>query len=441
MCDTFVATPKFTKNKTMILAKNSDREPNEAQALVRYPHMKPKSKTVKTTFIEIPQAKETFEVILSKPFHMWGAEMGANEHGVAIGNEAVFSKIALPKTNTGLTGMDMLRAALERSKTAEAALECITDLLAEFGQDACGGYEDRSFFYHNSFIIADPQQAFVLETVDRHWVAEKVHDFRSISNGLTIETRYDLSSPGLRDFAQQRGLTKGKDFNFREAFSDRFFTYFSRCKIRQALSTESGRKQAMGYDAHTAMRILRTHYHNETDPARTGMQSLCVHAAGLTTPSQTTGSMVAELRPAKKSTFWFTGTAAPCLSLFKPFFIPGKILTAGKFAEPGAKPDGSLWWRHERLHRKSLTNLSSAGRKFFAERDDVEAKFVEKERKVFGKSAAEREKFSAASLEKADEFLHWATGRVDEISPSRKFHPLYKRYWSKLNRKVGLALK
>lgn len=440
MCDTFVATPKFTKNKTMILAKNSDREPNEAQNLVRYPHAKHKTGTVQATFITIPQVKETFEVILSKPFQMWGAEMGVNEHGVAIGNEAVFSKIALPGKNTGLTGMDMLRAALERSKSAAAALECITNLLAEFGQDACGGYENKKFFYHNSFIIADPKEAWVLETIDRHWVAEKVNDFRSISNGLTIDTRFDLASPGLKDFAQQRGLTKGKDFNFREIFSDRFYTYFSRCKVRQALSTELGRRNAQGYDALTAMHILRSHYHDETDPARTGMHSLCVHASGLTTPSQTTGSMVAELRPGKKSTYWFTGSAAPCLSLFKPFYIPGKNLLAGIVAEPGAKADGSLWWRHEQLHRKGLMNMPAAHAVLDDERDRLEAAFVSKDARLYAKSVSERDKFSESAMAESEKFLTSVTGKIRQTSPDRKFHPLYRSYWKKLNQKAGILL-
>lgn len=440
MCDTFVATPDYTKNRTMILAKNSDREPNEAQALVRYPHLKHKEKMLRATFIEIPQAKETYEVILSKPFQMWGAEMGANAHGVAIGNEAVFTKISLPKKNTGLTGMDMLRAALERSKTAAAALECITGLLAAHGQDACGGYQDRGFFYHNSFIIADAREAWVLETADRHWVAERVKGFRSISNGLTIETQFDLSSPGLKDFAQQRGLTKGTDFNFRKAFSDRFFTYFSRCKVRQALSTELGKKNHAGYDAQTAMRILRSHYHGETDSARTGMRSLCVHAAGTTTPSQTTGSMVAELRPGNKSTYWFTGTAAPCLSTFKPFFIPGKVARSGEYPEPGAKPDASLWWRHERLHRKALTNLPAAAGRFFAERDAFEDQLAKKEKQVFNKPAAQRDKFSVQALASADALLTSWTNRIADIPASGKFHPLYKAYWKKQNRHVSFSV-
>ncbi len=438
MCDTFVATPDYTKNRTMILAKNSDREPNEAQALVRFPQMRHKTKSLKTTFIEIPQVRETHEVILSKPFQMWGAEMGANAHGLAIGNEAVFTKIHPAKNNNGLTGMDMLRLALERTASAPAALECITDLLAEYGQDACGGYENRDFFYHNSFIIADPREAWVLETVDRHWVAQKVKGFRSISNGLTIESEFDLSSPGLKDFAQQRGLTTGSDFNFRKVFSDRFYTHFSHCKVRQALSTELGRKGKEGYDAQTAMQILRSHYHDETDPARTGMKSLCVHASGMTTPSQTTGSMVAELRPKGQSTYWFTGTAAPCISVFKPFFIPGKNLVAGKTMEPGAKADNSLWWRHERLHRRALKNLTAAGAVFLAERNAFEDESYRAEQQTFNKPAAQREKFSAEALAQSDALLNKWTTQVSATNLKSPCHPLYRSYWKKQNAKVGV---
>lgn len=440
MCDTFVATPDYTKNRTMILAKNSDREPNEAQALIRYPHMGHKTRSLMTTFIEIPQVKETHEVILSKPFQMWGAEMGANAQGLAIGNEAVFTKINPAKNNDGLTGMDLLRLALERTASAPAALECITELLAEYGQDACGGYENRDFFYHNSFIIADPREAWVLETVDRHWVAQKVKGFRSISNGLTIESEFELSSPGLKDFAQQRGLTKGSDFNFRKVFSDRFYTHFSHCKVRQALSTELGRKGKEGYDAQTAMQILRSHYHDETDAARTGMKSLCVHASGMTTPSQTTGSMVAELRPKGKSTYWFTGTAAPCISVFKPFFIPGKNLAVGKFTEPGAKADDSLWWRHERLHRQALKNLTAAGEYFLAERNAFEDELVRAEISVYKKPAAVREKFVRAAWEQADQLLTRWTERVKSAKLRGAFHPLYRRYWNKQNKKVAINI-
>lgn len=54
----------------------------------------------------------TYAVILSKPGWMWGAEMGANECGVVVGNEAVWTN-----DNDGehdpsikrLLGMDLVR--------------------------------------------------------------------------------------------------------------------------------------------------------------------------------------------------------------------------------------------------------------------------------------------------------------------------------------------
>ena len=83
---------------------------------------------VQCTYIRIPQVKHTHAVLLSKPFWMWGAEMGVNEHGLAIGNEAVFTKIPYQKSDA-LTGMDLLRLALERAATASQAVTTITDLI------------------------------------------------------------------------------------------------------------------------------------------------------------------------------------------------------------------------------------------------------------------------------------------------------------------------
>ncbi|MCF8335386.1 MAG: hypothetical protein K9H65_02175 [Bacteroidales bacterium] len=37
MCDTFIATPDYTKNNKMIFGKNSDREPNEVQSIIKIP--------------------------------------------------------------------------------------------------------------------------------------------------------------------------------------------------------------------------------------------------------------------------------------------------------------------------------------------------------------------------------------------------------------------
>lgn len=60
------------------------------------------------TYIEVEQVWKTNAVILSRPSWLWGAEMGANEHGVCIGNEAVWTKEPVGE-GEALLGMDLLR--------------------------------------------------------------------------------------------------------------------------------------------------------------------------------------------------------------------------------------------------------------------------------------------------------------------------------------------
>ena len=117
MCDTFVALPAHTGGP-LIFGMNSDREPNEAQVLEHHPPARHTAASrLRCTYIEIPQVRETHGVLLCRPFWMWGAEMGANDHGVVIGNEAVFTRMPVVREGV-LTGMDLLRLALERAAAA-----------------------------------------------------------------------------------------------------------------------------------------------------------------------------------------------------------------------------------------------------------------------------------------------------------------------------------
>lgn len=117
MCDTI---GKLFSNQSALFGKNSDRSRNEPQTLLYYPAKTHSEGKIKTTYIEVEQSKETKAMILSRPTWLWGAEMGVNECGVCIGNEAVFTKGKYGKT--GLTGMDMVRLALERSENAKSAI-------------------------------------------------------------------------------------------------------------------------------------------------------------------------------------------------------------------------------------------------------------------------------------------------------------------------------
>ena len=144
--------------------------------------------------------------------------MGVNEYDVVIGNEAVYTHE--PLRNIGLLGMDLLRLGLERGKNARDAMIVITRLLEEFGQGGGCDYNNPNWSYQNSFLIADHKEAYVLETADKWWIAEKVKDVRSISNSITIRGKGDMRRKGIIDHAIEKGYCKDdEDFDFAFTFS------------------------------------------------------------------------------------------------------------------------------------------------------------------------------------------------------------------------------
>jgi len=289
MCDTFVALPDATLNGELIFGKNSDRLSGEIQDVVAFPaEQNTAGSTLQCTYLRIPQASQTFAVVLSKPRWMWGAEMGANEHGVVIGNEAVWT--TEPYAETGLTGMDLVRLGLQRGATVRAALQVIVDLMETYGQGGnCA--EHFTMSYHNSWLMADKSEAWVLETAGRYWVAERVTSgTRSISNNLSIHGRGDLRHPELDHM-----LTRGQAFDFARRFAaggtgDAVSPLSREGRVRQLCQHNEGK-----FTVATARSILRDH---------TG--DICMHG-----DFETRGSQVSTLGPGGHQ-HWFIEGPFPC---------------------------------------------------------------------------------------------------------------------------------
>jgi secernin len=444
MCDTFVALGTQTRDGSVLFAKNSDREPNEAHEVVVLPRaVYPDGSRLRCTYIEIPQAPQTYAVLLSKPFWMWGAEMGSNEHGVTIGNEAVFTRIPYEK-GPALTGMDLLRLALERTTTAREALDLIIRLLEQYGQGGNCGFT-HPFYYHNSFLIADLQEAWVLETAGKQWAAERVQTTRSISNAITIGSTWDLASEGLVDYALERGWCKNRaDFHFGRCYSDKLVTYVSDASPRQCRTTEMMQPQSptKALTPQDLMQVLRDHGGRETDRLRlrqglTGCD-ICMHAGfGPIRINQTTGSMVSHLAPGLQ-THWVTATAAPCTSIFKPVWIDTGMPDLGP-APTGLFDPGSLWWQHELLHRSLLDDYAGRLPLFKAERDFLETDFIDKAQEYSlldktGRAALTAECF----LRSAEAERRWIQ-KVGAAAPAGDANVLFKIAWKNFNRQAGFT--
>jgi secernin len=186
MCDCLVALPSATGGATLF-AKNSDRPPREVQIVER---VVPRRDTtpMRVTHIEIdPSPPPTIECVISRPTWCWGAEHGVNAAGVAIGNEAIYTTLDPRSQPPALIGMDLVRLVLERADSAAAGVALIDDLLDHYGQGGAGhSPEDGGKAYFSSFLIADPAEAFVVETSGREHAVEQVTDVRAISNRTTI---------------------------------------------------------------------------------------------------------------------------------------------------------------------------------------------------------------------------------------------------------------
>jgi len=441
MCDTMVVLGDASADGAVLFAKNSDREPNEAHELVQVAAADhPDGSEVSCTYVSIPQVPHTYAVLLAKPYWIWGAEMGANEHGVAIGNEAVFSKVA-PGKEPGLIGMDFLRLGLERGRTAREALDVITELLETYGQSGNCGHT-HGLYYHNSFLIADPREAWVLETVDRMWVAEKVTRIRTISNGYTIGKRWDLASKGVVEFALKKGWCKSRaDFDFARCYSDFIFTRFSDSGRRQACSTSLLTMIEGGPAVADMMHVLRDHGPDSDDdwsPAP-GLSrvSICWHAGpGPIRNSQSVGSMVSRLA-ADEQTHWVTGTSAPCTGMFKPVWLDAGLPDQGERSGK-TYTRNSRWWRHETFHREVLRDFAPRLSLFQAERDAREASFIERARAMEGTPPEERAALSRECFHAADDFYEQWRPRVASQPLKGRLPFLYAMAWQGFNRHAGL---
>ena len=396
MCDTIGV--RF--DHSAIFGKNSDRSPNEPQATEYYPARVCKERELAATYLTIPQARETLAVLLSRPTWMWGAEIGVNEAGVAIGNEAVFTRGGYGKP--ALTGMDLLRLALERSEDANQAVNVILELLETYGQGGNCGY-DHKFYYDNSFLILDAGKLFVLETSQKNWVV-KSYQRASISNRLSIGADGERYGGGVCDFAK--------------TYTDPLYTFFSGSKQRQG---QSGCALPSIQSEADLARALRTHDEHVPNPFAQGSVSSCCMHFGAAVGDHTTASLIARLSD-KTPVVYLTGSSLPCVSFYKPYRFGNPAHPPVSNAGEGAS---AAYWAAAEQYRRALIGKTIPA-EFYAERDALEADWM---RNVCDDASAMDELLQCAVREEAAFYAKYDPAKMASAPVSRA----YQTRWSKKN--------
>ena len=193
--------------------------------------------------------------------------------------------------------------------------------------------------------------------------------------------------------------------------------------------------------------VLRDHYGKNShhdDCFKLKHASVCSHSAfGLIrSGAQTTNSMLVEFTLGATPLIFATATAAPCQSLFKPFFVDVSEAFLRSLLGPAPRnsfafDDSVFWWAHEsRCHRPALLKQHIA---LDFEALECEKNLVDAARKVQRESQAERTAFVGLAFSQASIFMY----RHARDIANAPFVPVplwYLFFWYRQNRACGLKL-
>jgi hypothetical protein len=175
--------------------------------------------------------------------------------------------------------MDLVRLALERSASADEAVDVITSMLAAHGQGGSG--HDPALVpggrpYWNAFVVADPEGAFVIDTSGDRWAVERVAATRAVSNRTSV--------PGFDEVHRH-----------------------PRQPVERLVDPRLRASTEVLHRGPVSVQALQQHLRSHDSCGETGW-SVCMHAADV---QVTTSSMVAELSGDGASRLWLL-TGSPC---------------------------------------------------------------------------------------------------------------------------------
>ncbi|XP_026645626.1 secernin-2 [Microtus ochrogaster] len=309
-CDCFVSVPPASAIPAVIFAKNSDRPRDEVQEVVFIP-----------AGTHTPGSQLQ---VGSSCLHLFVGITGGCRMPLLLQGLPCHTGCSSNLSGSSLSSDLSDRLALERSSTAQEAVRVIAGLLDRYGQGGSCREDPVPFCYHNTFLLADRTEAWVLETAGKLWAAQRIQGgARNISNQLSIGTDISAEHPELRSHAKAQGWWTGQGtFDFAEVFSlTQQPVRMEAAKARFRAGRELLQQRQGSITAEVMMDILRNKE-----------SGICMDSGGF----RTTASMVSVLPrdPTKPCVHFFTATPDPSRSVFKPFIFETGVAQAPQVLSP-----------------------------------------------------------------------------------------------------------
>lgn len=220
-CTTILVGKKATADNSVIMGHNEDMGDLSGRLLFQ-PAQTHQEKEINVNYVTIPQVPKTYHYwasgnsipIAEKHYDGGWILCGMNQWGVSFGCNTMSTREKPIPKGKGILRYSIRQLILERSKTAKDAVKLIGHLVDKYGQS------DSPVAY----CIADQNEAWLVETTYRHWVARRIPDdgFHVEANEYSIETHWDTASDDLVEYASQQGWydpEKGP-FNFKYAYGN-----------------------------------------------------------------------------------------------------------------------------------------------------------------------------------------------------------------------------
>lgn len=282
--------------------------------------------------------------------------VGMNEKGLTMSCNWMYSKEEnLPEE--GVRRYAMRQLILERAATAREAVQLVVDLIDAHGQADWGGL---------TYCLADPDEAWIIETTSRNWVARRIRDgeVHVVANRFTIGEEYDMASRTLVSDAEAKGWYDSEGdgpFSFKDVYGnpERMASPYDIGRETRAYTLLRSRAGAIVPD--DVMMVLAdanegtADYHkpiNHMEPWEDVTDKLLIPRAIRTNLCQS--STVAHLRgdlPASVGSVLWYAMAVPGYSGYFPIYAGASSVPEAFQNVNSAYARGSAWWTFRMLQK------------------------------------------------------------------------------------------